>query len=29
LYRKYADVTIDAEGIGHEAVCERIIAAFP
>ena len=25
LYRKYADVIIDCEGITHEAVCEKII----
>ncbi len=25
LYRKYADVVIDCEGITHEAVCEKII----
>jgi len=25
LYRKYADVVIDCEGITHETVCEKII----
>ena len=25
LYKKYADVIIDCEGITHEAVCEKII----
>jgi shikimate kinase len=25
LYRKYADVIIDCEGITHEEVCARII----
>jgi shikimate kinase len=26
LYHAYADVAIDADGVGHEAVCKRIIA---
>lgn len=28
LYEQYADVTIDCSGLGHDAVVERIIAAF-
>ena len=28
LYRKYANVTIDCEGINHEQVCAKIVAAL-
>lgn len=28
LYRKYADITIACEGLGHEEVCARIIQAL-
>ena len=28
LYRKYAAMTIDCEGISHEAVCEKIMQAL-
>ncbi len=28
LYRKYADITIDCEGISHETVCARIMAGL-
>ena len=28
LYRQYADITIDCDGLNHEAVCARIIAAL-
>lgn len=28
LYRKYADMTIDCAGVGHEEVCARIIQAL-
>jgi shikimate kinase len=28
LYRKYADITIDCAGVGHEEVCARIIQAL-
>ncbi len=28
LYRKYADVTVDCEGITHERVCVKILASL-
>ncbi len=28
LYRKYADVTVDCEGLSHEQACSRIIAGL-
>jgi shikimate kinase len=28
LYRQYADITIDCEGLSHEEVCAKIIAAL-
>lgn len=28
LYERYADITIDCEGLGHEEVCRKIIGAL-